>query len=599
MLSQAAEKYSEFAKQVSDDPDLELERGRTLKRLGDMRRLMLNPDAASAAYRQAIDVFSSLYSKHPDFHDAAIERANVMGRQAVLAMDTGKYDEAAKIYSAALVQLGALKESNADHIRLTSALVDNHVNFGWLLTMTRDLERAEDHLNQAIDLQTAMLRAAPTNIQLNGPLADARMRLGKVLLERGDVQSALDKFNQSITLWDQLVQLQPDNPEPRQSRAIARIASASAQRLVGSYRAEADSYRGAVADYEALIAALPDAPVYRENLALTQTDLGQLLYELGQPHEAVDVLTKAKDQLTQLADSYRDFVRFQEEIAVCLDNLGQAQLDVGRLADALASHQEAEKILSNLAGEFPEVTEYQERHATNLSHLGQVQAAMANMKPGLESLQSAIQQLKQLHTLQPKLPSVLSALAATRGKRADILLEDRQKEPADEAYQSAIQTCQETIVLSPSAEYLHRAAFSLTMCSSEKARNKELALDFARRAVDAAPENGLYLGTLAAAQYRAGQPQSAVELFTRSLAMDGGDRGRDLLFLAMCHQELGHHDEARATLSKATDWIAQHRPGNPPLKRLAAEVARFLDGEPNDSVPAKNDSRGESSPPVK
>ncbi len=349
MLTQAAENYSLFAKQVSDDPDLELERARTLVRLGDLRHELLQTDAAKEAYTQALTVFTGLPLHGVSVATATLESANVKVRQGILASELGELGEAEKQYTIALKELQGIVGSDQDQERLTMSLVDAHSAYGTLLTSQGKLVEAELQLRRAIELQAGLVRSAPANLKLVDPLAEARIRLGQLLLQRGAAQQAVTEFGQVIVHWDHLVELEPDHPEPRQARASARINLASALRLLGHYSQEAQAYCAAITDYEALRAAMPDVPAYRENLSLTETDLGQLLFEIGHPQEAANILTKARSQLTELADTHRNVVRFREELAVCVDNLGQAQSDLGLLTEALASHEAAEKTLRSLA----------------------------------------------------------------------------------------------------------------------------------------------------------------------------------------------------------------------------------------------------------
>jgi tetratricopeptide (TPR) repeat protein len=212
-----------------------------------------------------------------------------------------------------------------------------------------------------------------------------------------------------------------------------------------------------------------------------------------------------------------------------------------------------------------------------------VQAALGDAAAGIESLSAAAKLLESLQSLQPDATSVRSALATTNGRRGDVHFDNQQIDEAESAYKDARRRWKELVEASPSAEYLHRAAWLETTCPLESVRDAGLALEYARRAAEAAPENRFYLGTLAAAHARAGQSQEALDRITPLLAGEAAaDRGRDLLFLAMCHHQLGRADDARDSFNKAADWIKENRPGNAGLKRLRDEVSRLIDA-PNET----------------
>jgi tetratricopeptide (TPR) repeat protein len=78
----------------------------------------------------------------------------------------------------------------------------------------------------------------------------------------------------------------------------------------------------------------------------------------------------------------------------------------------------------------------------------------------------------------------------------------------------------------------------------------------AERAVKAAPKNWVYLNTLGAAHYRAGQWDTAIQRLNEGVQAHGkGGTASDWLFLAMAHQRLGHNDKAKKWLDKAVKWI--------------------------------------------
>ncbi len=96
MLEQAAVRYERFLQQAENDATLELESAHTYVRLGDIRRQLLNPSDAAAAYQKAVDVFSKLQDR-----DAPLEardgKAQALGRLAVTYEAMGDAERARRI----------------------------------------------------------------------------------------------------------------------------------------------------------------------------------------------------------------------------------------------------------------------------------------------------------------------------------------------------------------------------------------------------------------------------------------------------------------------------------------------------------------------
>lgn len=91
-------------------------------------------------------------------------------------------------------------------------------------------------------------------------------------------------------------------------------------------------------------------------------------------------------------------------------------------------------------------------------------------------------------------------------------------------------------------------------------RDPDRAVALARRAVALAPGVQLTLNTLGVALYRAGQYAEAISVLEQSLAAGKGEFDAfDLLFLAMAHQQLGHHHKGRSYYDQAVRWLREQK----------------------------------------
>jgi serine/threonine protein kinase/Flp pilus assembly protein TadD len=103
-------------------------------------------------------------------------------------------------------------------------------------------------------------------------------------------------------------------------------------------------------------------------------------------------------------------------------------------------------------------------------------------------------------------------------------------------------------------------------------------VQLAEKAVANEPKNLQYLCTLGAALYRAGRFEEAVKRLTAASALQANERQTAMaytwFFLAMAHHRLGHADEARRWLDKATQATeeALKPPAEPPEKPVDAPI---------------------------
>jgi tetratricopeptide (TPR) repeat protein len=100
----------------------------------------------------------------------------------------------------------------------------------------------------------------------------------------------------------------------------------------------------------------------------------------------------------------------------------------------------------------------------------------------------------------------------------------------------------------------------------ESARDPQRVVFLVRRAIELSPGQSLSLNSLGVAQYRAGRYAEAITTLEQSLAAGAGRSDAfDLFFLAMAHHRLGHREEARRCLDRATAWLA-HPPALTPVQ---------------------------------
>jgi serine/threonine protein kinase/Flp pilus assembly protein TadD len=119
-------------------------------------------------------------------------------------------------------------------------------------------------------------------------------------------------------------------------------------------------------------------------------------------------------------------------------------------------------------------------------------------------------------------------------------------------------------------------AWPLATAAAPEARNPARAVELATRAVELAPAYGEAWNTLGVAQYRAGDWNSAIKAFEKSMDLRDGGNAFDWFFLAMAHWQLGQKDEARKWYDQAVEWTNKNQPKNEELQRFRAEAAELL-----------------------
>jgi tetratricopeptide (TPR) repeat protein len=123
---------------------------------------------------------------------------------------------------------------------------------------------------------------------------------------------------------------------------------------------------------------------------------------------------------------------------------------------------------------------------------------------------------------------------------------------------------------------LEHAAWFSVICPDVRLRNPAEAVECARKSVERKSDSGIGWSTLGAAHYRAGDYPAALAALEHSVRIHGSD-SLNWFFLAMTHERLGHHEEARNYYDKAQEWrVQRNRSSNVELRLFQAEASEVL-----------------------
>ena len=157
--------------------------------------------------------------------------------------------------------------------------------------------------------------------------------------------------------------------------------------------------------------------------------------------------------------------------------------------------------------------------------------------------------------------------------QADPFVVQARKDAKAKDYAKAAADLRHALAVAPDHPEANNDLAWLLLTGPQELRDAKGALPLARKAVEKAPEQAIYVNTLGVALYRNGQYAEAVPVLEQSLkASAGASDAFDLFFLAMCRHRLGDAGRAKEDRDRAIRWI-QERGGSLPTawtKELAA-----------------------------
>ncbi|MFK8112395.1 MAG: protein kinase [Rubripirellula sp.] len=579
LLQVASEDYERLSKRESGDPELELERGRALVRLGDLHRMMQAQDEAIVKYQAAEKFFKS--EQVPGELEVRFqsEYANVQARIGLAFAEKNDFSKADESFNQAISQLKTIVDKTPDPLP-TRLLAAAHVNAG---EYGADFEVAASHLEQGLGYYRELKVEGDSKLSLN--MARSQELLGRVYTKLGNHELAVVNFNESIETLEQLVAAEEDNPDFLNALASTHISQASSFRVRGLNEQQVESLRTAVIHFKALRIAMPGVPRYDESLGITQTDLGITLHELGQNEAALATLQLAQKALTDLVESYGKIPAYRVDYAVCLDAISQVMQDtsketqpaVSMAAGSLGTFQRLVQRMSQDQQSIP--PKYFEQLAISQSHYARALVRHGDADAAKQHFGGAIQALEDLMANQGRLPTYVNALAHVR-YHFGLTLHEEAEEQAAEQFTLARDLWME-IEAGGAAEYKRDLAWLLLACPNNEVRDPEAALRLANDAVELAPENARYLTLLALANVQSRDLEAAKPLVKKAIGQRGSSVDRDLYVQALIQHQAGEVEQAEQTLAEAEKWREKNRPFNADVGLMKELIRSVMEKDTN------------------
>jgi tetratricopeptide (TPR) repeat protein len=280
-------------------------------------------------------------------------------------------------------------------------------------------------------------------------------------------------------------------------------------------------YRESLTHLEKLIAEAPTQPYARRLLVEHHWDYALMLEAAGRSQDAEKALQQAITGAEAMRTDFPSYAWASARLACVCNHVGNKRQIEGRFAEAEAAFRKALDVSEKSVRAFPH-TELRCRLADSCVNLG-----LLLMMRGRQ--EEAIRIFRNLFEVEP-----ISAI-----------------------------TCNEV-------------AWRLAIDTDPKLRPPGIALEFARKGVELAPEDGKAWNTLGVAQLRAGNWEESIKALRKSMDLRKGGDSSDWFFLAMAHWHLGNKNEARRWFDQAVSWMDKNQPGNEELRRFRAEAAELL-----------------------
>ncbi len=347
--------YDGFALENATNERLRLDRGRALRRVGDIHRWLGEFAAADEAYLASLDVYAE--AKADDLEVDPMELAILHKDRGHALGDEGESDAAREEFGHAIRILLLELESEAKP-RVQFELARVHNAIGALLAspelslldhsapesprrgrprVRRVSAEVETEHRQAMRLAEDLLQEDPDNPELAFLRARSKRYLAQAIFRRGDVVAATALIAEAKIILEDLAELFGEVPDYRQELIESLIMMAA---LHPKTERAQETGAEAVEAARALAIAYPETPRYSELLARSLRHLGQALAESAESMDsenlgpAAQALNEAIDLRLSLWERFPYAEHHLWELVMASRSLAAVEQTSGNLVDA-------------------------------------------------------------------------------------------------------------------------------------------------------------------------------------------------------------------------------------------------------------------------
>ncbi len=588
LLLLAAKDYEKFAREKSDDPELQAESGKALVRLGDVYQTLNDIEKSVETLRSAESLFVGLVQQFPKNLDFQLELAISQNKLGVIFGLASKHADAAKAFDDACQAFQALVAKAPQESRFRDALARSLVSRSRSLQDTSQFVEAKQLLEEAIATFEAAVKQSADPKSL-AALAATRTTLGTVRNKMGDGNAAVAIISEAIDDYDALVTGDPTHefPEYFEGRAAATIELANSLAILGRDQDQSRALQSAIDDFTDLVKDRPGVPHFRENLAVARTNHAQVLNRLGRNDDAKVLALQAFQVFIDFRSAHPTFPRYRIEEAACNTILGTILNDRNENEDANTAFENAVAMFDDLSRFLPN----EPRHRRNLGiakrSLGRLRHKL-NLRPDARAAYaSALDDFKEDVRLTNGNPHARNELATCYEFIGDLELALEKTDAATANYRQALKLREQ---LMDEPEHLHRLAQLLANCPDETVRDPGRAIDVAQQLIKQARKNGRYWHALALSQFRAAEWDAALDSLDSARQHRPDENSFDLLLSAMIAWQKQDADQAKASYEKAdnSEFMRQNQ-GKFTLRQFKQEAAKLIGiAKPTPSDAAQN-----------
>jgi len=336
LLAAVLPHYEQLATLQTDDPALEAERARAYGKMGAIRLVLGENEAALNDYREMEAVFASLIARYPEVPSYQSSAALAQNDLAGLFLERGDADQARAALNRGEAIAGPLVRAHPETIEHHLIRIRLHANRAALLSSEAHHDDALRTIGEAEEFVAQAEARFPDQDDWKELQAGLLTRRGSCYIALKRYADAEQAYRQALALARPLGEAAGATLDQREQLAVAWLGVGTALSFQKRAAEEARAAKEkALALCEGLCEESPHVPAYRELLAKTLNNLAYVLEELGDAAAATRLRRRSLDVFERLAAGYPINSDFRENLGISYTLTGNAEFRRGKYETAL------------------------------------------------------------------------------------------------------------------------------------------------------------------------------------------------------------------------------------------------------------------------
>jgi serine/threonine protein kinase len=437
-LQGIANRWQVFAKRTGDSTKSRAIRAEAHLRLGTIHSMLGEQDTAKNELQEAEQLLIQLIPTDPN----SVYRnllAETYGQLAKGAHQQGDIEGAIGYFRSALASLDSepapTRSIDWKRIELET---DLRINFGTLLTLSKQFEPATEQLDLAKELLERAEVLADSQEDLLVQKCRTVIRIALNLQALGKIHEAIQTLERSSQEISQLNRLLQNSGPALDAYAMHQTVLGKCYRDVGNFELAKEHMTSAISAQRRLVAAAPSAPLLKSQLGINLGVLGVIESQRREMQPAIDATSESLAIHRKLLESHPDNTAYRYEEVLALTNLVAIHTGFDSLSEA---NQFAPRLLDarrELCKRDPDRIEFIHGLAVALGVVGSLQTKTNQSDEAQALFEEAEGLYRGLIDRLPSSNDYRNGLAKMNLNRAELARQKERWEQSVELYQQAI-----------------------------------------------------------------------------------------------------------------------------------------------------------------